>query len=198
MKKRIFLLAAVCMATLSLSACDLFPKPKDDEFEALNRMLAANYSEIRLTVTDTFDEDLFLKSEYTISYVDGPAVSYKVERFTELDAASGTLPAETKNVLSGKATIKDGVVSVEGDDVGLTARALDRNFDFKEKYFGNIRLSGVYLYADVKTPSAFLGREIVCTDMKLSATFLEVFYEIEIEYTSESGSAVNCRYQFSL
>ena len=63
---------------------------------------------------------------------------------------------------------------------------------FKGEYFANAELTGVYLKADVTDPDGFTGSSLNCADMKVYATFLEMFYEIEITYVGETGNAVEC------
>lgn len=192
MKKTIFAVAAACAAALSLGACTT----ASDEYAPLNAMLDLNYSKIILTVTDTFDDTASLTSEYEMEYSDGGVtVKYSVERFTEvsLDAPA----ANEKTTLTGTAQIKDGAVT-GGENVNLPATIADTGLTFKGEYFENAELEGTYLKADVKNVSGFMGADIVCSDMKVFATFLDSFYNIRITYTGEKGNAVKCLYEFSL
>ena len=194
MKKK-WIMAAVCAAAVAavvLGGCG------DDDYAFLNDMLKADYSEVVLTVTDTFDAQTSLTSVYTISYEDARVtVSYRVEEFAPLGLTGGS--ADFKRVRTGKAAIEGGEVTVlEGEDVGLDAAVAERGFTFREGYFQNAELTGSYLSADVKDPGAFLGTATDCTDMHLWATFFECFYTIEISYTSASGSAVEIAYEFTL
>lgn len=209
MKKSVLILATVCFAAICLSACDLTggtqngdDVPDDqtvvkDEYAALNEMAAMEYSRVVLTVTDTFGEDLALTSVYEIGYSgDCVTIDYTVERFAEFDGTENVLP-DLKTTLSGKTVILDGeIFSVTGDDVGITPSAAALGFTFKAEYFENADLNEVYLKADVKDPSAFLGTQISCTEMKLTATFFDALSEILVSYVSESGSNVSLRYVF--
>lgn len=192
MKKKIFAVAAACAAALSLGACTT----ASDEYAPLNAMLDLNYSKIILTVTDTFDDTASLISVYEMEYSEvGVTVKYSVERFTELSLDAPA--ASDKTTLTGTAQIKDGAVT-GGENVNLPATIADTGFTFKGEYFENAELEGTYLKADVKNVSGFMGTEIVCSDMKVFATFLDSFYDITVTYTGENGNAVECVYKFSI
>ena len=159
-------------------------------------MSIINYSKIILTVTDTFGEDSSLKSEYVLEYSEvGVTVKYSVERFNNVSIDAPA--ASDKITLTGTAQIKDGAVT-GGENVNLPATIADTGFTFKGEYFENADLTGVYLKADVKNASGFTGTEIVCSDMKVFATFLDSFYDITVTYTGENGNAVECAYKFSI
>ena len=192
MRKKIFAVAAACAAAISLGACTT--SGSDDEYTELNAMLDLNYSKIILTVTNTFEDTASLTSEYVMEYSDGGVtVKYSVERFTSisLDAPA----SDNKTTLTGEAVIKDGVVT-GGENVNLPATIAEKGLTFKGEYFANAELTGVYLKADVTDPDGFTGSSLNCADMKVYATFLEMFYEIEITYVGETGNAVECAYRF--
>ncbi|MDE6676734.1 MAG: hypothetical protein K2K12_03355, partial [Clostridia bacterium] len=65
-------------------------------------------------------------------------------------------------------------------------------------YYKNVDLTAMFLKADNKNPSGFMGSELSCTEMKVYATFLEIFYKIEITYRAETGNYVEYLYVFSL
>ena len=186
MKKSIVLAAAACAAACLCgcsSSCD--PTPQTDGYAALNEMLAYGYSKVTLTVENSFDEYISLVSEYEIDFTSANSVkvTYSVERFSSISLDS---PTGYKTTYKGVATIIDGVVvSVDGTDVGVTADIADTGMKFKAEYFENADLTGNYLKADVKDANAFLGTDIECSDMKVFATFLDFFYEIEITYSVE-------------
>lgn len=191
MKKSILMIAAAGVAACALSACG----GETTGYDQLNSMLAENYSQIALTVTDTFDEDLSLKSEYVFKYSESEIkVEYSVERFADisLDNTSNGLTVTA----TGTAVIKDGEVK-GGKDAGITADMANLKFNFKEQYFENATLTGVYFKADVKNVGSFLGLALGCTDMKVYAEFLDVFYSIDISYTLD-GNKVECNYVFTV
>lgn len=193
MKKTFFMLAVVCAAVCCLSACT-------NEYDALNAMLNADYSKIVITVTDTFDENTRLQSEYIMCFSENETtVNYTVEKFAIIGDSFDNLITDVKTVLTGEAVIRDGViVSVNGDDVNLPALVTKRGLNFKKRYFENVQLTGLYLEADVKNASGFLGIGLTCSNMKVQATFLKVFDNICITYTSESGNQVEYKYVFTL
>ena len=196
MKKQIFALVAVGVAACCLGACK--KKSQPDEYASLNEMLKANYSEIAITVKDTFSDGTYLKSEYTVTYAsDSITVSYSIEQF-ELPSLEAPAPS-TKTTLIGEARIQGDQVIFTGDEVDEdVANIAYLNFTFKKAYFVNADLTGNYLLADVKDPSGFLGTKITCSDMKLWATFLDEFYNMEITYVSEGGNQVKCTYAFTV
>ena len=196
MKKRIFAISALCAAAAVIGGCTVKPEENTfNEYDELNAMLAVNYSQIDLTVTNTFDDESVLTSEYTMKFSDGSTtVNYSVERFAgiSLDSASSLI-----TTLTGEAVIADGKVTyVQGDAVSLDALASATALDFKEEYFENVELTGVYLRADVTNAGGFTGSELTCTDMKVEATFLEFFYTIKITYTAQGGNCVEYLYNF--
>lgn len=196
--KKLALTAALCLSLCCLSACDEKPDVVPDRYGALNDMLGAAYSQIAITVTETFGEGLSLKGEYVITYAEGiPSLSYRVEQFAEFGDAE-ELPEDLKITLSGEAVMKDGKLqTVEGDALQVSPYFAD-GLTFKEEYFGNAELTDVYLRADVKDPVSFLGDPTLrCNGMYVEAVFLDLFVEIGISYTAEDGSAVEYTYEFS-
>lgn len=193
-KRLIPAILALCAASVVFGGCD---EKENKEYDELNAKLGLHYSQIVLTVTDSFGKEGTLVSEYVMNFSDGGmAVDYSVERFSELSLDTVS-PAKT--TLTGEATVSDGKVTyVEGDEVNLDAVVAGTGLEFKEEYFENADLSGIYLKADVKNPSGFMGSELNCTDMKVTASFLEVFYEIRINYTAENGNGVEYVYVFTL
>ena len=198
MKKRLLTIAAIGVAVCCLGAC----KPASsgtaaDEYDDLNAMLNADYSQIVLTVTNTYDEDTSLKSEYTITYSETQiTVEYSVERFVDISLDNPS--KEIKTTLSGVAVIINDDISFNGDEVDITAEIAKPGLTFKKDYFKNAQLTGNYLIADVKNASAFLGSQLNCSDMKVNAIFLDMFYEIQISYISESGNKVEIEYLFNI
>lgn len=202
MKKHIFSIVTICAMALCLGGCSLFaPTPSttddgNDSYDALNTMLHADYSQIAITVTNTFDADTVLKSEYTLTYAESSVtVTYQVERFSELSLDGATT---WKTTLTGEAVIENGtVVSTRGDDIGLTADIAEISLNFREEYFENVQLTGIFLIADVKDPSGFFGSEVAGSDMKVDATFLNIFCDMNITYTATAGNQVEIQYNFT-
>lgn len=202
MKKPIFIIAAVCAAAAFFGGCQSCnSEPTDNKkggYEALNDLLALDYSGFKLTVTDTFDAETSLKSEYVVEYsANGATVNYSIERFAEISL--GTPVSSAKVTLEGVAVIKDGVVvSVDGDDVNITADAAETGLNFKEEYFENARLTGINFNADVKNSSGFLGADITCTEMKVQAYFPKALDNIKITYKADGGNRVEYVYKFTI
>lgn len=196
MKKQYLALAAVGVAVCCLGACK--SKKNNDEYTKLNTMLNASYSQISITVTDTFDEGTSLKSIYLVTYSgDAATVDYSVEQFVDISLDNPVF-SNVKKTLTGKATIKYDTVGIEGDSVDVDFYSIAHpKLTFKKDYFVDVQLSNVYLIADVEDPSAFLGSEIDCTNMTVTALFNEVFENIQVNYTSEGGNEVNYTYIFT-
>ncbi len=194
MKKIIFILAAVCAAVCCLGACT---KSESDCYDSLDKMMKMSYSQIDVSVTDTFDENTSLTSEYNVSYSEkNITVIYVVEKFSALELDS-PLPG-FKTTIRGEAVIENGViVSVNGDKVDIPMSVTKPGFTFKKKYFTDAKLTDAYFIADVKEPNRFFDTNIPCSNMKVKATFLEVFHDIRITYTSDSGSEVEYKYMFT-
>ena len=197
--KKLFALAAALVMLLCFSACDNERIPDaPDGYEKLNEMLNAGYSRIDLSVTDGIDADTVLHSEYTLLFGDTISVQYSVERLAEIGSIDETL-SSGKIVLKGEAKIENGKITlVKGDDAGLSAADLGRKLSFKEEYFENAELESMYLKADVKDVSGFWGGEADCSDMKVTAVFLDAFMEMTVTYRSGYGSAVEIQFNFTI
>ena len=187
MKKLILVLAAVCAALCCLTACNSVG------YDDLNLKIKLNYSAVTLTVIDKYDANTSLISNYYMEFSeDKVTVNYGIERFTEISLEK---PSEfVKPVLqSGTAVIKNGVVVSGALDV---SGVLPDGFEFKKEYFENAELTKSSFFADVKEAAAFLGTEITCTHMKVSASFGKAFNSITVTYTGGSGNNVEYRYAF--
>ena len=196
--KKLFALAAALVMLLCFSACDKEVPDAPDGYETLNEMLDAAYSRIDLSVTDEIDADTVLHSEYTLLFGETVSVQYSVERLAEIGSLDETLSSE-KIVLKGEAKIENGKIAlVNGDDIGLSAAHLCRKLSFKEEYFGNAELESMYLKADVKDISGFWGGEADCSDMKVTAVFLDALMEMTVTYRSGYGSAVEIQFTFTI
>lgn len=201
MKKRILILAAMCAAACGLAACENTDNSgASNEYASFNEMLKADYSQITLTVTNTFEDNSSLSSEYKIKYfADGVIVEYSVEKFTVIDPSLDNPSTELKTTLTGEVQIVDGEISVtEGAEIEITADIARIGFDFREEYFENTVLSNVLFQANVKDPSAFFGTQLDCTDMKVVVNFGEFLDNIRISYKSADNSKVEYKYIFTI
>ena len=197
--KKFFSILALALSAAALCACG-GPASTDDPYEALNKMLQADYSEVALTVTTTFSEDLSLTSSYIITDADGDKkVSYSVERFPAIDpegSAQGADGEFAPYTLTGEAVYRGGELISATGEAALPAAV--RGLCFRKEYFTNVQLTGVMLRADVTDAAGFLGTEIVCTDMKVEATFLEYLFDIGIGYLDADGNRVEYVYRFTV
>lgn len=196
-KRRIPAIILLCSLFLAFCGCNTQQSSTENEYDHINEMLNLNYSQINLTVTNEFAEDAILKSEYSMKFSDGGiTVNYCVERFSSLSLDS-TAPIKTKHV--GEATVSDGKINyVQGDEVNLDAVTEGIGLEFKEEYFDNIDLTGVYIFADVVNPDGFFGSPLACREMKVKATFIEVLIDIKISYLTQDGNRVEYLYLFTM
>lgn len=196
--KKIFTVLSLCLAAVCLSACNGGgEEPEPDRYAALNEMLHAQYSQIELTVTDTFDEDTFLKSEFTFSFPSEGciAVGYSAERFSEIGGLD-ELPPSVKTTISGEGEYRDGVLVSDSGGL-LPDRLAGAGLVFKEEYFGNAVFELARFRADVLSADGFLGISAFRgSEMRVEATFVELFYDMEIVYTAEDGSRVEYLFAF--
>lgn len=189
-----FAVAAIAASVCMLAACGVRAK---NRYDALNEMFAAHYSEIVLTVTDTFDEDTSLTSVYTFSYpsAENVVIHYTVESFGEISLDGGT----EKVTRTGTALITDGeLILTTGDDIGIPESFAKKGLTFRAEYFGNAQLTETAFSADVTNVSAFLGCELACSDMKVSASFADAFENLTVSFAAADGSAVEFCYEFTL
>lgn len=198
MKKSILIIsaAAACVAACSLGACSCNNK-KTSEYDALNAMQDATYSQITLTVTETYSDGLSLESNYFIEYSeDEITVEYTFERFSSLSI--GDSSTNFKTLHTGAATIKNGEVIVAGEDAGVTESFANPKFTFRKDNFENaVFENGTSFSADVKNAASFWGLAVSYTDMKVYAVWVnDEFSTIKINYT-QNGVAVEYRYIFS-
>ena len=192
--KKIPVIMTLCVAAAVCGGC---ATESTKEYDELNAKLNLNYSQIVLTVNNTVDEGSVLTSEYTMKFTEGEVkVNYSVERFAEVSLDSATTG---KTTVVGEAKIADGKVTyVSGENVNLDVLKTGTGLNFKKEYFNNIDLTGIYLIADVTNPTGFMGSPLTCSEMKVRATFLEVFFDIRISYLAQSGNSVEYIYNFSL
>lgn len=197
MKKRFFAFAALVAAAGCLGGCSLTSSEGGKgDYDLLNEMLKAQYSQIVLTVENDFGGDT-LTSVYTIKYgeYDITTVSYTVEKFAPFDPDA---PDEIKKTLAGSMTLQgDTVVETDGADLEISAEIARLPFAFEEAYFENAELGEDLFEADVKNVSGFLGSALSCTDMTVKARFGEAFDRIEIGYTDADGAGVSISYTFT-
>ena len=193
MKKSILLVSAICASACAISACGKDKTPS--AYDNLNSMLSASYSQISISIDNTFTaEDVTLESVYMLIYTQSQVtVQYKVERFSEISFENPT--SDVKTTLEGIAVIAGDTVT-GGSEVGLTADIAKLKMVFKEEYFENVTLAEGTISADVKDVKGFLGSDLTCTDMKVEAEFSNVFKNITVTY-KQSGNEVEYRYVFA-
>lgn len=195
MKKALTILAAC--AALCLAACGPTGQVVD-MYDVLNDMLHADYAKIELTVKDEIDTDTVLHSAYTLYFGETVTISYRVERLGAFGSLGESLSSAV-GTLVGTAELKDGdLVTTEGDVIDLSAQALGSGINFRSEYFETTELGGIFLKADVKDQAGFWGSDLHCSEMKVSAIFLDVLSELTVTYRSEHGGRVEIVYTFSV
>lgn len=201
MKKSIFSILALCTACAAaagLSGCKSCDDDGPDAYGKIQEILNKNYSQIVLTVTDTFAEGVSLQSVYTVNYGESDVtIEYSIEKFTSLslDAAS----PQFKTVKTGSVVLKDGViVKQEGDSADFSYELISAGgLNFKEEYFTAVTINNVSFKADITNPSGFFGTAVDCTGAKIQSVFADYMAEIVVSYTSSSGSSVEYEYRFT-
>ena len=200
MKKTIFTIVAVCAAATCLSACNMScegdkPATPVDPYDAINEMFNADYSKIDVTVTNTFDEGAELVSTYEMNYSGNEiTINYSIERFTGISLDDASME---KAVTTGTAKVVNGIVTDDNDMIDVIPQMM---YTFKAEYFSNVNeaLLDMMLKADVTDPLGFMGANIKCTDMKVSAEYITAFNKMEITYKGESGNSVKITYDFTV
>ena len=183
---------AICATTAVFVGCSTDDTSKYDE---LNAKLDLKYSQIVLTVTNTYDEESTLTSEYVMEFITGGVkVNYSVEKFAEISLDS---PVYEKTTIVGEAVIAGGNIAYKsGEAVPLDALTTGAGLDFKKEYFANAELTDSYFKADVTNPGGFMGSSLNCSDMKVNATYINAFNAIAITYKAQSGHQVEYLYVF--
>ena len=195
MKKKLILAIAAISAAACFGACGK-NNGGFNHYDEINKMFNMDYSQIAVTVTDTFDSSTKLVSEYTMTYSGSEiTVEYNVERVTGISIDTGAVQTEKH---TGTAVIRNGAVI--SDDGGMIDTVPSANFKFKADYFTNVVevMIDIQLDADVKNPSAFMGTQMTCTDMHVVANYFDSIRDMQITYTAESGNTVNISYVFTV
>lgn len=187
-----------CFASASLLVLFAACAPRStDTYKHLNDMFSAHYSEIVLTVTNTFDEDTSLTSVYTFSYpsAENVVIHYTVESFGEVSLDGGT----EKVTRTGTALITDGeLILSTGDDIGIPESFAKKGLTFRADCFENAELTNTSFSADVTDVALFLGSPLSCSGMKVSAAFGSAFESLTVSFAAADGSAVEFCYEFTL
>lgn len=193
-RKFIPVILAGCAAAAIFGGCTT---DESTNYEELNAKLDLEYSQIVLTVTNTYDENSVLTDKYTIKHVEGVVtVNYSIERFAEVSLDSAT---DEKTTIVGEAVVMgENVIYIDGEEAPLDALAAGTGLSFKQEYFVNATLADGSLNADVSNPSGFMGALLNGTSMKVSATFGEAFNNIKITYNAKDGHQVEYLYSFTV
>ena len=194
-RKFIPVIFAGCAAAAIFGGCTT--TDESTKYDELNAKLDLNYSQIVLTVTNTYNEKTVLTDEYTMKFVEGVVtVNYSIERFTEISLDSAT--TEKTTIVGEAVIVGSDVIYIDGEKVSLDAITSGTGLDFKKEYFSNDDLTDSYLKADVTNPSGFMGTLLNGTSMKVNATFGDAFNDIKITYHSQNGYEVEYLYTFTV
>ena len=193
-RKYIPVILAGCATAAIFGGCTTDDSAKYDE---LNAKLDLEYSQIVLKVTNTYDTDSVLTSQYTIKHVEGMVtVNYSIERFAEVSLDSAT---DEKTTIVGEAVVMgENVIYIDGEKAPLDALTTGTGLRFKQEYFVNATLTDGSLQADVSNPSGFMGALLNGTSMKVNATFGDALNEIKITYLAQGGYQVEYLYAFTV
>lgn len=201
MKKKLFLVVTcLLLVALTLVGCADYSQ----QFDKLNKLLNANYSQMNLTVTVTQDSNEFT-SVFDVEYGadDSSTIQFTIRRLATF-SNDGTLPDNFIETFEGSATVKNGqVTNVSGDlpdDVTL-ARFTGIGIKFNQNYFSKVKPTDNTMTVNVSNPKAFMGQTgFVCKPdtMVVSVRWHNDGIEyVRIQYTATNGSKVVMMYTFT-
>lgn len=195
MKKSIFVLAACALSACLFSSCAL--KANEAYYDNLNEIIGQSYSEISLKVTNTFDEESKLVSDFVVTYGDNQAkVTYSVEELLPVSIEEAN---DWKKTTAGTVLVVNGeITQVDGEAAQFPFEQLtDVGLNFSSEYFSDVQLNAGMFSGTVTSPAAFFGVEsFSAKDMKVYVSYTDVCQYIMVNFTALDGSAVKYFYQF--
>ncbi len=165
-------------------------------YETLNELCEKEYSKITLDIS-TVSKGIELKSNYVLSKSN---VTYSVEKLNQFptDGNFENIPSDFKSKLEGVATIENGkVTALNGDAVTIPEYdELSGNFKFDKNYFTDVKEEEGKFTATVSSPSDFLNRNELLSDMKITIQYNQNGFESIVITYETSNSSVNISYVF--
>ena len=196
MKKIIFVVVILLLATLCLTACEQ-PVSQYDKFAT---MVSQSYSQIKMDITvKNSADDGKLVSSIVCNNIDSSnkIVVYVLQEYTTFDINGDTITAPNAQIVtkSGAITFANNQVSEQtGDAVDYDFSKLGKlNMKFDKSYFANAVIDGHAFTADVTNMAQFLGTQIAgATNVKISVD-VQTYNSITLSYTA-NGSDVTITY----
>lgn len=197
MKKRLLLLAIVLVVAFTcLTACNLADQK---QLNVINQQLRMNYSTITVNVTTTTADNITLEGEFTLTFNGGTTtIAFEYEQLSTFDGDS--IPDDFKTTVSGTATVADGKVVVDGDEVDLPLSELTvTGYSFKQAFFTNVTQTNYKFDADVENVQGFTGnRNMQCSNMHVYVVYNTSIRQMRLNYTSLSGASTEIEYTFEI
>ena len=202
MKKIIISFILIFALLMSFASCDFLGSiggGKTEEtniYTTLNDLTKVSYRKITLsTVVKTGDTEL--TAQYVLKKT---TVTYAIEQMSTLptDGVLDNVPATSKTVLNGTATIKDGkVVAIDGAEVNLPKYdELKGAFNFEESYFKNAKETSTTFSADVISPEKFLNTTKKIENMKIEVKYNANAITLIVLTYNTANSTVTTTYMF--
>lgn len=193
MKKGLILGIALC-AAVCLTGCH-----DDDICRRLSDMAEREYRTVTLNASCTLGGMTLTGVFNSVSDGERTTVRYRYEQEELIlpDGEGGYLMPEDEK------TVKEGETVFEESNAlrGLSALngAEGNAFVFEPAYFEESLEEDGRFSASVADPSAFLGRELSCTEMRLSVVYSsDAFEALSLSYLTETGVRVTLTYGFTL
>ncbi len=192
MKKIIFVMVILLVATLCLTSCDL---TGGDQYQKLNQMVNKSYSQVKMEVSvKKSGESIGLNSVIVCDIArsdDVKTVQYNLQEYASIDVNGDTITLPSQQIVtkSGSVILSNGeVISQTGDQVGLNFAKVGKiTMNFVSVYLSNVKTENGIFSADVTNVIGFLGRDIFgATDVKVSVD-VQTYKSITLSYVVNSS-----------
>ena len=196
MKKTLSIILAIVILALSMTSCSA---GENKILEQINTMANQSAPAMEITV-DMTDGSNLLSEKYSIASSDDMTlIFYEIERLSSFIINNGviTAPDEYKYTLTGKATIQNGEITVEGDETDLNfSTYVYPTFSFTSDTLSDITIGDGVIAAKVIDQDGFIGGNLG-EDMTVYVRFSDVSISvIRINYVSENGYETTITYAF--
>lgn len=197
MKKIIFVVVILLLATMCLTSCD-----QAVTYDKLNEMTDTKYSQMSIKVTvNKSGETSGLVNDIVCLILNDTTkqVAYTLQEYATFEMDGNTITAPSKQIItkSGTATIENGkVTSSTGDSVDYDFTNVGAlNMTFSETCLANAQTKDGTFTADISDLNAFLGSDIAGAENAKVSVNVKTYGSITISYTA-NGSDVVITYMF--
>lgn len=196
MKKIVFVVVILLLATFCLTSCDQQPT----QYDLLNEMVSKNYSQVSINVMVTkIGDTCRLESSIKCTNVSDNAklIEYTLQEYATFDVNGDTITAPDEQIVtkSGTAILDNGKVTTQtGDQVDYDFANVGKlNMNFNKSCLSNSVVDGKNFTADVSNVALFLGNDIPgATNVKVSVD-VQKYNSITLSYTA-NGSDITITY----